>query len=172
MSSPRYSSSRACDPANISVSARARSPPRQHHVAATGGPGRFGSSWNCCTADLDTRTGGPNAGKKVKGTIHWVSARHSTEAEVRLYDRLFTEEEPERDGRDFKSVLNPHSLDVCTARVEPGLGTTDTGTRYQFERLGYFWPDPVDSRPGTPVFIRTLTLKDTWAKQGAKPGGT
>ncbi len=116
------------------------------------------------TADLDTRTGGPAAARKVKGTIHWVSAEDAVEAEVRLYDRLFVEEDPELDGRDFKSVLNPHSLEVRTARLEPSLAEPAAGTRYQFERLGYFWPDPVESRPGRPVFIRTISLKDAWAK--------
>lgn len=122
-----------------------------------------------CTADLDSRTGGPNAGKKVKGTIHWVSARESVEAEVRLYDRFFTEEEPEADGRDFKSVLNPKSLEILTARVEPALARPESGVRFQFERLGYFWSDPRDSRPERLVFLRTLGLKDTWAKDAAKP---
>lgn len=121
-----------------------------------------------CTADLDSRTGGPNAGRKVKGTIHWVSASGSVEAEVRLYDRLFTEEQPEADGRDFKSVLNPRSLEVLTARVEPSLARPEPGVRYQFERLGYFWPDPQDSRPERPVFLRTIGLKDSWSKDAAK----
>ncbi|MBN9689627.1 MAG: glutamine--tRNA ligase/YqeY domain fusion protein [Verrucomicrobia bacterium] len=120
------------------------------------------------TADLDTRTGGPNAAKKVKGTIHWVSAANATEVEVRLYDRLFTEEEPEADGRSFKSVLNPHSLEVRRAKVEPALAEAALGARFQFERLGYFWPDPLDSQPGKPVFARTITLKDAWAKAGTK----
>ena len=122
-----------------------------------------------CTADLDSRTGGPNAGKKVKGTIHWVSASESVEAEVRLYDRFFTEEEPEADGRDFKSVLNPKSLEILTARVEPALARPESGVRFQFERLGYFWADPRETRPERPVFLRTLGLKDTWAKDAAKP---
>jgi glutaminyl-tRNA synthetase len=117
-----------------------------------------------CTADLESRAGGVNAGRKVKGTIHWVSAAHAVAAEVRLYDRLFTEEEPEQGGRDFKSVLNAHSLEVVQARLEPSLADAPADTRYQFERLGYFWPDPKDSRPGRPVFARTITLKDTWVK--------
>ena len=119
-------------------------------------------------ADLDTRTGGPNAAKKVKGTIHWVSAATAADVEVRLYDRLFTEEEPEKEGRDFKSVLNPNSLEVLQAKVEPSLVQESPGTRYQFERMGYFWPDPVESRPGKPVFLRTISLKDAWAKAAAK----
>jgi len=120
------------------------------------------------TADLDTRTGGPNAAKKVKGTIHWVSAPHAVDAEVRLYDRLFTEAEPEAGGRDFKTVLNPRSLEVVQARLEPSLAEPAADTRYQFERLGYFWPDPVDSKAGKVVFNRTITLKDAWAKEAAK----
>jgi glutaminyl-tRNA synthetase len=121
-----------------------------------------------CTADLDTRSGGPNSAKKVKGTIHWVSAPHAVAAEVRLYDRLFTEAEPEKDGRDFKSVLNPHSLEVVTAKLEASLAQPESGARFQFERLGYFWPDPVASQPGQPVFLRTITMKDAWTKEAGK----
>ncbi|MEO6784866.1 MAG: glutamine--tRNA ligase, partial [Chthoniobacteraceae bacterium] len=120
-----------------------------------------------CTADLDSKTGGPTAGRKVKGTIHWVSAAHAPDAEVRLYDRLFTEAEPERDGRDFKTVLNPHSLELITAKVEPWLRDAKADTRYQFERLAYFALDP-DSAPGKPIFNRTITLKDTWAKEAQR----
>ncbi len=120
-----------------------------------------------CTADLDSRTGGPTANRKIKGTIHWVSAAQAIDAEVRLYDRLFTEAEPEKDGRDFKSVLNPHSLEVVTAKCEPGLKLASPEERYQFERLAYFVLDK-DSTPGKPVFNRTITLKDTWAKEGGK----
>ncbi len=120
-----------------------------------------------CTADLDSKTGGATAGRKVKGTIHWVSAAHAVDAEVRLYDRLFTEAEPEKDGRDFKSVLNPHSLEVVTAKCEPSLSDASAEHRYQFERLAYFALD-LDSRPGRLVFNRTITLKDTWAKSAQK----
>jgi glutaminyl-tRNA synthetase len=120
-----------------------------------------------CFADLSTRTGEPNAGKKVKGTIHWVSATRSIPAEVRLYDRLFTEQEPEANGRDFKTVLNPNSLEVLTARLEPSLAAADPALRYQFERLGYFCLD-ADSRPDGLVFNRTIPLKDAWAKESAK----
>jgi len=116
-----------------------------------------------CTADLDSKTGGATSARKVKGTIHWVSAAHAVDAEVRLYDRLFTEVEPERDGRDFKSVLNPHSLEVLTAKCEPSLQAATPEARYQFERLAYFALDQ-DSRSGRLVFNRTITLKDTWAK--------
>jgi glutaminyl-tRNA synthetase len=124
-----------------------------------------------CTADLDSKMGGATAGRKVKGTIHWVSAAHAIDAEVRLYDRLFTEAEPEKDGRDFKSVLNPHSLEVVTAKCEPSLKDAKPELRYQFERLAYFTLDP-DARPQTPdaklVFNRTITLRDTWAKEAHK----
>jgi glutaminyl-tRNA synthetase len=121
-----------------------------------------------CTADLDSKSGGATAGRKVKGTIHWVSAAHAVDAEVRLYDRLFTEAEPEKDGRDFKTVLNPHSLEVITAKLEPALKDAAASERYQFERLAYFSLDPKDSQPGRPVFNRTITLRDTWAKETQK----
>ena len=120
-----------------------------------------------CTADLDSKTGGATAGRKVKGTIHWVSAAHAIDAEVRLYDRLFTEAEPEKDGRDFRSALNPNSLEVVTAKCEPSLKEATPEARYQFERLAYFALDK-DSTPGKPVFNRTITLKDTWAKEAGK----
>jgi glutaminyl-tRNA synthetase len=120
-----------------------------------------------CTAQLDTRMGGPNAGKKVKGTIHWVSATLGVPAEVRLYDRLFTEEEPEKDGRDFKTVLNPGSLQIVNGYLEPALANAQIEERFQFERIGYFCPDR-DSKPGKPVFNRTITLKDAWARETAK----
>jgi glutaminyl-tRNA synthetase len=120
-----------------------------------------------CTADLDSKTGGATSARKVKGTIHWVSAAHCVDVEVRLYDRLFTEAEPEKDGRDFKSVLNPHSLEVVTAKCEPSLKDASAETRYQFERLAYFALD-LDSRPGRLVFNRTITLKDAWAKEAKK----
>jgi len=135
-----------------------------------------------CAADLDSKTGGPTANRKVKGTIHWVSAAHAIDAECRLYDRLFTEAEPEKDSsasaessgatkRDFKSVLNPHSLEVVTAKCEPSLKDAKPELRYQFERLAYFCLDP-DARLQTQdaklVFNRTITLKDTWAKEAQK----
>ncbi len=115
-----------------------------------------------CTADLDSRTGGPNAGRKVKGTIHWVSAARAVDAEVRLYDRLFTVPEPGA-GADFRQSLNPHSIEILAAKLEPSLQDAPAGERYQFERLGYFTLDP-DSRPGHLVFNRTITLRDVWAK--------
>jgi glutaminyl-tRNA synthetase len=120
-----------------------------------------------CTADLDSKSGGPTAGRKIKGTIHWVSATHAIDAEVRLYDRLFTEAEPEKDGRDFKSVLNPNSLAVVRAKLEPALANAKPDERYQFERLAYFCLD-ADSKPGAPVFNRTITLKDTWSKEAGR----
>jgi glutaminyl-tRNA synthetase len=120
-----------------------------------------------CTADLDSKMGGATAGRKVKGTIHWVSAAHAIDAEVRLYDRLFTEAEPEKDGRDFKTVLNPHSLEVVTAKCEPSLKDAKPELRYQFERLAYFALDK-DSTPSKLVLNRTITLKDTWAKEAQK----
>jgi glutaminyl-tRNA synthetase len=120
-----------------------------------------------CTADLESKTGGPTAGRKVKGTIHWVSAQHALSAEIRLYDRLFTEAEPEKDGRDFKTVLNPGSLEVIHAKLEPSLADATADARYQFERLAYFCLD-LDSKPGAPVFNRTITLKDAWAKAAGK----
>ena len=119
-----------------------------------------------CTADLESKSGGANAGRKVKGTIHWVSAAHAVEAQVRLYDRLFTVAEPDAGG-DFKQHLNPHSLEVVTAKAEPSLREAVPEQRYQFERLAYFALDK-DSRPGKPVFNRTITLKDTWAKEAQK----
>jgi glutaminyl-tRNA synthetase len=121
-----------------------------------------------CTADLDSKSGGATAGRKVKGTIHWVSAAHAIDAEVRLYDRLFTVEEPDGEGRDFKQFLNPNSLEMLTAKVEPGMAHADPAQRYQFERTAYFCVDPRDSKPGKPVFNRTITLKDTWAKEQGK----
>ena len=122
-----------------------------------------------CTADLDSKTGGPTAGRKVKGTIHWVSAAHAIDAEVRLYDRLFAAAEPDAEG-DFKKHLNPHSLEVITAKLEPSLKEAKPELRYQFERLAYFVLDR-DAEPERPVFNRTITLKDTWAKESKKLGG-
>jgi glutaminyl-tRNA synthetase len=116
-----------------------------------------------CTAQLDTRTGQPNADKKVKGTIHWVSASHCVEAEVRLYDRLFTVAEPAAE-EDFLKVVNPKSLEIVTAKLEASLATAKPEERYQFERLGYFALDAKDAAPGKPVFNRTISLKDAWAK--------
>jgi len=119
-----------------------------------------------CTADLDSKTGGPTAGRKVKGTIHWVSAAHALDAEVRLYDRLFTVPDPGA-ADDFKASLNPHSLEVITAKLEPSLKDARPEERYQFERLAYFTLDK-DSASGKLVFNRTITLRDTWAREAQK----
>jgi glutaminyl-tRNA synthetase len=119
-----------------------------------------------CRVDLGSKTGGPTSDRKVKGTIHWVSAAHAREAEVRLYDRLFTVAEPDVEG-DFKQFLNPHSLETVTAKIEPSLAEAARELRYQFERVGYFCLDP-DSEVGKPRFNRTITLKDTWARQAQK----
>ncbi|HKE86252.1 MAG TPA: glutamine--tRNA ligase/YqeY domain fusion protein [Vicinamibacterales bacterium] len=114
------------------------------------------------TIDTDSLRGA-TATRRVKGTIHWVSAAHAVDADVRLYDRLFRSEDPAA-GRDPLDDLNPASLEVLThCKVEPSLASAAPGTRFQFERQGYFCVDP-DSRPGAPVFNRTVTLKDTWAK--------
>jgi glutaminyl-tRNA synthetase len=119
-----------------------------------------------CTVDLESKSGGATSNRKVKGTIHWVSAAHAADAEVRLYDRLFTVPEPDAAG-DFKSFVNPHSLEVVTAKCEPDLTNARPEERYQFERLGYFALDP-DSTPEKQVWNRTVTLKDTWAKEVKK----
>jgi glutaminyl-tRNA synthetase len=119
-----------------------------------------------CTYDPETRSGGPQSNRKVKGTLHWVSAAHALPVEVRLYDRLFKTETPDEapEGKDFKANLNPDSLEVITAFVEPGLADASHGDKFQFQRLGYFCVDP-DSSEGNLVFNRTVTLRDSWAKQ-------
>ncbi|MCJ7687631.1 MAG: glutamine--tRNA ligase, partial [Desulfobacteraceae bacterium] len=120
-----------------------------------------------CTYDPKTRGGWSDDGRKVKGTLHWVSAAHSIEAEVRLYDHLFLKPNPgdEKDGPDFKDHLNPNSLETLTScRVEPGLADAAPGMGLQFLRLGYFCVDSVDSSTDSLVFNRTVTLRDTWAK--------
>ncbi len=120
------------------------------------------------TYDPATRGGDAPDGRKVKATLHWVSARHAVNAEVRLYDRLFTVENPDSGSKEFLDYLNPASLDVLRGcKVEPSLGDVPAGTRFQFERLGYFCADP-DSAPGRPVFNRTVSLKDTWARVNAR----
>jgi glutaminyl-tRNA synthetase len=125
-----------------------------------------------CTYDPATRGGNAPDGRKVKSTIHWVSADHAVTGEVRLYDNLFSKEDPGQTepGKDFTSNLNPHSLErLSGCRLEPSLANPPGGTRFQFERLGYFCVDP-DSAPGKPVFNRTVALKDTWAKVEKKHG--
>jgi glutaminyl-tRNA synthetase len=119
-----------------------------------------------CTYDPATRGGNTPDGRKVKSTIHWVSAAHAADAEVRIYDNLFTKENPDEvaEGQDFLFNLNPNSLEVLTdCKVEPSLREAEVGARFQFERLGYFCVDP-DSTPDKLVFNRTISLKDTWAK--------
>ncbi len=122
-----------------------------------------------CTYDPQTRSGFAPDGRKVDATLHWVSAAHSVPAEVRLYDRLFSVANPMEGGADFTEHLNPDSLEVLkSGRVEPSLANAQPGGRYQFERIGYFHLDPVDSSPGRPVFNRTVTLRDAWAKIAEK----
>ena len=119
-----------------------------------------------CTYDPATRGGNAPDGRKLKSTIHWVSASHAINAEVRLYDNLFLKENPNEveEGKDWTSNLNPNSLEVIpNAKLEPSLAKAESGARYQFERMGYFCVDP-DSKTGAPVFNRTVALKDTWAK--------
>jgi glutaminyl-tRNA synthetase len=112
-----------------------------------------------CTYDPETKGGSAPDGRKVRSTIHWVSAKHAVEAEVRLYDRLFTVENPLADkDADFTDFLNPNSLKVISAKLEPGLAKAKPGDRYQFERIGYFCAD-LDHTEETPVFNRTLTLR-------------
>ena len=126
-----------------------------------------------CTYDPATRGGQAPDGRKVKGTIHWVSATHSLEAEVRLYGHLFTQERPEEpaDGSDYGGRLNPDSLETLkSCRVEASLADAEPGSRYQFERQGYFCVDSVDSFPGALVFNRTVSLRDSWAKIERGPG--
>jgi glutaminyl-tRNA synthetase len=123
-----------------------------------------------CTYDPETRGGNSPDGRKVKGTIHWVSVKHALSAEVRLYDHLFTVENPGKE-EDWHAVLNPGSLEILPeAKLEPGLAKAEPGSRFQFERTGYFCVDTKDSTPGKPVFNRTVTLRDRWAKM-AKKGG-
>ena len=120
-----------------------------------------------CTYDADTRSGtGSASNRKVKGTLHWVSAPDAIEAEVRLYDRLFKDPDPAgHKDVDFKEFLNENSLKVLTGcKLEPSLKEAKEGDRFQFQRLGYFCVDK-DSKPGALVFNRTVGLKDTWAKQ-------
>ncbi|OGA21666.1 MAG: glutamine--tRNA ligase [Betaproteobacteria bacterium RIFCSPLOWO2_02_FULL_67_26] len=121
-----------------------------------------------CTYDPGTKSGTPGAeARKVKGNIHWVSARHACRGEVRLYDRLFKVQQPGAGARDFLLDLNPDSVKTITAQLEPALANTRPEERFQFERHGYFVSDAKDSRPGAPVFNRAVTLRDSWGKQGS-----
>ena len=125
-----------------------------------------------CTYDPASRGGNSPDGRQVKSTIHWVSAAHAVDSEVRIYENLFTKENPNKveEGQDFTANLNPNSLEVITsAKLEPSLANAAIGSRCQFERLGYFCVD-LDSKPGKPVFNRTVALKDTWAKVEKKQG--
>ncbi|WCB46327.1 glutamine--tRNA ligase/YqeY domain fusion protein [Nitratidesulfovibrio vulgaris] len=124
-----------------------------------------------CTYAPESRGGSSPDGRKVKGTLHWVSAAHAVESEVRLYEQLFAVSDPDDvpEGGVFTDNLNPDSLKVVRAMLEPSLGGIEPGTKVQFERMGYFCADP-DSVPGAPVFNRTVTLKDTWAKLEKKMG--
>ncbi|HEX4932839.1 MAG TPA: glutamate--tRNA ligase family protein, partial [Gemmatimonadaceae bacterium] len=123
-----------------------------------------------CTYDPATRGGNAPDGRKVQGTIHWVSAQHALPCEVRLYDRLFSRPDPDDagEGEDFVSALNPESLVVRQGYVEPSVAKDPADQRYQFERVGYFWQDPVDSRPDALVFNRIVSLRDSWAKEQKK----
>lgn len=119
-----------------------------------------------CTLDPDSRHGLPGADRKVKGTIHWVGVRHGVAAEVRVYDRLFNVPAPddESDGKSWIGHINPEAKRVVQAWLEPAAASAAPEQRFQFERLGYFVADRVDHRPDAPVFNRTVTLRDTWAK--------
>jgi len=123
-----------------------------------------------CTLDPETRAGLPGADRKVKGTIHWVAAATAVEAEVRLYDRLFSVPDPDREesGKTYRDYLNPDSVRIVRGFVEPSAGVLAPETSLQFERLGFFTADRRDHAAGKPVFNRTVTLRDTWA---AKAGG-
>jgi glutaminyl-tRNA synthetase len=119
-----------------------------------------------CQYDPASCGGSAVDGRKIKGTIHWVSATHALDAEVRLFDRLFTDPNPDRGGGDYKQFLNPVSMEILpSAKLEASLATADSETRFQFERQGYFRLDPQDSLPGRLVFNRIVTLKDAWTKK-------
>jgi glutaminyl-tRNA synthetase len=119
-----------------------------------------------CTYFTDTKSGSGTSNKKAKGTIHWVSAMHAFNAEVRLYDRLFSVENPEgEEGKDFTEFLNPNSLEILNdCKLEPSLKSALPGEKFQFERLGYFCVDTKYSKEGSPVFNRIVMLRDSWSK--------
>ena len=118
-----------------------------------------------CTYDLDTKSGTAGAEtRKVKGNIHWLSASHAHPAEVRLFDRLFSDPHPDAGGKDYKAFLNPHSKEIITAYLEPALSEVQAEELFQFERHGYFIADRVETKPGKPVFNRAVTLRDSWGK--------
>jgi glutaminyl-tRNA synthetase len=118
-----------------------------------------------CTLDPESRPGMEGANRKVKGTIHWVSAKHAIAAEIRLYDRLFTVADPDNDegGKSYVDYLNPESRRIVTGYVEPAAATASPEQSFQFERIGYFVADRYDHRPDRPVFNRSVTLRDTWS---------
>jgi len=120
-----------------------------------------------CSYDPESHSGGATSGRKIKGTSHWVSAAHAIKAEARLYEHLFLNENPdnEEEGLDYKSKLNPNSLEVLdSCLVEPSLAGAATGSRYQFMRQGYFYIDPIDTSENSLVFNRIVSLRDSWAK--------
>jgi glutaminyl-tRNA synthetase len=121
-----------------------------------------------CTLDPDSRPGMPGANRKVKGTIHWVSARHAVPAQIRLYDRLFTVPDPDTDepGKSYRDYLNPESRRIVQGYVEPAAAQAEKEQSFQFERLGYFVADRYDHRSDAPVFNRSVTLRDTWTQKG------
>ena len=124
-----------------------------------------------CTYDPASRGGNSPDGRKVRGTIHWVSAQHALDAEIRLYDHLFLKEDPNdvEVGKDYRENINPQSLEVLkNCKIEPSLKMAEPGQVFQFLRMGYFCIDNKDSKPGSLVFNRTVTLKDTWAKLSKK----
>jgi len=122
-----------------------------------------------CTYDPASKGGNSPDGRKVQGTIHWVSAQHAIKTEIRLFDRLFTKENPDdvEEGQDWKSSINPESMKITEGYVEPSVASAKPLDKFQFERMGYFTVD-YDSKPGALVFNRTTTLKDTWAKISAQ----
>ncbi len=123
-----------------------------------------------CTIDPETKSGSAQSARKVKGTIHWVSASHAISAEVRVYDRLFTVEDPGNDASDFRTLLNPKSLEtVVNCKLEPSLAAAEPGKAYQFERVGYFNLD-LESQAEKIVFNRTVSLRDSWAKEMQRLG--
>ncbi len=158
-------------------------PPRKYHRLGPGREVRLRYAWlvTCedyetdadgnittvyCRHDPESRGGNAPDGRKVRGTIHWVSARHAVSARVRLYDRLFRVENPGADRQDFRAALNPYSLvEVVDAKLEPSLAAWQGPRSYQFERLGYFCADPDGENATQPVFNRTVTLRDSWARQ-------
>lgn len=124
--------------------------------------------WNCAAASIPIpKSGEDSSGKKVRGVIHWVSVQHGLPATIRLYDKLFINENPEdtEEDQDFTDNINPHSLEILQGYVEPAVEKFDRDTRFQFMRKGYFYPDPKESREGKLVFNQIVGLRDTWGKK-------